>query len=378
MNERGFWELDQLNDAELERELGNLVTHGREVDARVVAHLAEVEARQLHLKRGAASLFAYCQKQLNLSENQAFYRITAARVGRQFPVIFGMLERGELHLSSIALLSKHVTVPNHVWLFAQARGKTKLQILELLARHAPRPDAANIIKKLLRPSLARAVPAGPTGALEPLSSTSYRLQLNISPAVKRKLEVARDLMSHSNPSGDLSIVVEQALDVLIVRLQSQRFGQLRPQKDATEQHVTTPAGTASTASTPSINEAERVGAPAYRPHRSQRKADDQAKPNGQAEANTNGQDGARHLTKQRVRRAIPRGVRRKLVERDGPCCSFVGENGERCDATAFLQVHHVHAWAKGGADSLDNLRLLCAAHNRLLAELEFGTTKRAS
>lgn len=81
---------------------------------------------------------------------------------------------------------------------------------------------------------------------------------------------------------------------------------------------------------------------------------------------------------QRERRAIPREIRRKLIERDGACCTFIGDNGERCSSSAFLQIHHVHAWAKGGADSLDNLRLLCSAHNRLLGELDFGERRRAS
>ena len=62
----------------------------------------------------------------------------------------------------------------------------------------------------------------------------------------------------------------------------------------------------------------------------------------------------------------------QLVAGDGLRCTFTGETGERCSARVFLQIHHEHAWAKGGPDTLGNLRLLCAAHNRLLAELEFG------
>ncbi|HXK18438.1 MAG TPA: HNH endonuclease [Polyangiaceae bacterium] len=58
--------------------------------------------------------------------------------------------------------------------------------------------------------------------------------------------------------------------------------------------------------------------------------------------------------------------------RDGLCCTFTSADGQRCSARAFLQIHHEHAWAKGGSDTLDNLRLLCGSHNRLLAELEFG------
>jgi hypothetical protein len=41
-------------------------------------------------------------------------------------------------------------------------------------------------------------------------------------------------------------------------------------------------------------------------------------------------------------------------------------------ARAFLQLHHEHAFAHGGADSRENLSWLCAAHNGLLAERDFG------
>jgi len=50
----------------------------------------------------------------------------------------------------------------------------------------------------------------------------------------------------------------------------------------------------------------------------------------------------------------------------------VGDDGQRCTARGFLQIHHEKAWAKGGSDTLDNLRILCASHNQLLAEQEYG------
>ena len=61
------------------------------------------------------------------------------------------------------------------------------------------------------------------------------------------------------------------------------------------------------------------------------------------------------------------------AQRDGGCCTYVGRDGIRCSTRVFLQFHHQKAWAKGGADSVENLRLLCRAHNRLLAEQELGT-----
>ena len=71
-------------------------------------------------------------------------------------------------------------------------------------------------------------------------------------------------------------------------------------------------------------------------------------------------------------------IRRQLVERDGLRCAYVGCDGQRCTARAFLQIHHKWAWARGGPDTLDNLQFLCGRHNRWLGELEFGERDAAT
>jgi hypothetical protein len=53
-------------------------------------------------------------------------------------------------------------------------------------------------------------------------------------------------------------------------------------------------------------------------------------------------------------------------------CTFRAPSGCRCTARAFIQVHHEWPWARGGGETVENLRLLCASHNRLLAERDFG------
>jgi hypothetical protein len=66
------------------------------------------------------------------------------------------------------------------------------------------------------------------------------------------------------------------------------------------------------------------------------------------------------------------GVRREVHERDGDCCSFVGEDGHRCTEQGMLELHHEEPFGRGGAHSAENVRLLCRAHNALLAELDYG------
>ena len=72
------------------------------------------------------------------------------------------------------------------------------------------------------------------------------------------------------------------------------------------------------------------------------------------------------------REHVPNATLREIAARDGLRCTYIGEGGHRCEAREFLQIHHEHPWARGGGESLENLSLLCASHNKLLAERDFG------
>jgi uncharacterized protein DUF222/HNH endonuclease len=62
----------------------------------------------------------------------------------------------------------------------------------------------------------------------------------------------------------------------------------------------------------------------------------------------------------RKQRTVSTALRRALWSRDRGC-SFPG-----CRHTRYVDVHHIHPWADGGATSLDNLTLLCTHHHTLL------------
>ena len=210
MNGREFWALHDLSDDKLEASLNGLLGAGARLEARIVAHLAEVDARRLHLTVGCSSLYDYCRKRLGLSDYEAFARIAAARAGRKYPLVFAMLERRQLHLTAVCEVREFLTAENHRELLNEVAGKTKLQIREVLAARFPQADVPTSLKKL--------------PALEPLSPGRYRLQLMLTTDQKHKLDEARDLMSHANPTGDLATVLERALDELISRLEKRRFG----------------------------------------------------------------------------------------------------------------------------------------------------------
>jgi hypothetical protein len=375
MNGREFWALKVLSNDELEASLSGLLGAGARVEARIVAHLAEVEARRLHLLGGYSSLYDYCRKRLKLSDYEAFARIAAARVARKYPMVFGMLERRELHLTAICEVRDFLSDENHSELLTEVAGKTKLQIREILACRFPQADIPASLKML--PSL------------EPLSPGRYRLLLTLSSEQKAKLELARDLLSHANTDGDLAVVVERALDELILRLEKRRFARLASQPG---EDKSPPRDSSNRRRSPSRDarigareSATRAGTTKITAHETSafKRADAPEAAKGNADEpsaatlQTTGTAAVEHratTAATKRRKHISHDIRRQVSTRDGVCCAFVGADGRRCDARAFLQFHHRHAWARGGPDTVDNLTLFCQAHNRLLAERDFGQT----
>jgi hypothetical protein len=71
-------------------------------------------------------------------------------------------------------------------------------------------------------------------------------------------------------------------------------------------------------------------------------------------------------------RHIPAAVRRTVYERDGGRCRYVDGQGRRCTARGFLEFHHRHPFGHGGDHSPEGVSLLCQAHNRYLAEVDYG------
>jgi hypothetical protein len=264
-------------------------------------------------------------------------------------VVFAMVERREIHLTAVCLLRDYLTPENHLELLAEASRKTKFQVQELLARRFPRPDVASYVRKL--PGATRtATPAATAGAssariagehcapaqplplapaspppaparaiVEPTSEARYRIQLNASSTLKEKLELFQALVSHSIPSGDVAAVLERALDLALEQVEKQRFAKTdKPREPRNPRRI----------------KLRSLGS--HREH-------------------------------------IPNAVQREVAMRDGLRCSYVSDGGCRCSARAFLQIHHEQPWARGGASVAENLRLLCAVHNRLLAERDFGS-----
>jgi hypothetical protein len=153
--------LTRLTDANLVAQVKGLIGRERDVTAEVVAHIAELDTRDVHLREGYRSLFVYCRDVLGLSDWEAYNRIEVARTVRRFPIILGMLSDGSVHLTAVRRLGPHLTPANHRDVLESARGKTKAEIEEIVARLSPRPDVPVSVRPIRQgeaPVLDAAVP----------------------------------------------------------------------------------------------------------------------------------------------------------------------------------------------------------------------------
>jgi hypothetical protein len=323
--------LRHLSDCDLVARLKTFTAREREATAQLVAHLAELDTRDIHLREGFPSLFVYCRDALGLSEHEAYNRIEAARAARRFPVILDRLAEGVLNLTTVRLLAPHLTPANHQEVLDSARGKRKPEVEEIVARLAPRPDVGSVVRKL--PTPAGHLPAMPRGlaaavaptlpirlasppvapAVTPLSPERYRLQCTIGGDTLEKLQLAKDMLRGAIPSGDEAAIIDRALTALLSDLARTKFA-------ATD-----------------------------RPRPSPRTA-----------------TGSRH---------IPAEVKRAVWLRDLGRCAFVGTSGQRCRERAFLEFHHVQPYAVGGEATVANVQLRCRCHNIHEARVFFGPAR---
>ncbi|MPY90878.1 MAG: hypothetical protein GEU99_23560 [Luteitalea sp.] len=336
---------DHVSDQDLLREVTHLAACEREATSRLIACLAEVDARRLYLGEGCASLFTYCVHVLRLSEHAAYDRIEVARAARRFPVILAQLAAGAVTLTTIRLLAPHLTPENHPVLLAEARHRSRREVEQIVARLHPQPDVLSVVRKLPtppRPDLAaatagqvsqgpttdqsetrrdtvtstgRSVPPAPAptrpSVVAPLAPARYKVSFTISADTYAKLQEGQALLRHLIPDGDPAAIFDRALTLLVADC-------------ARTKHAAT----------------------------------DRPKPGRGTRL------GSRH---------IPAAVRRTVWDRDGGQCAFVSAGGRRCAERGFLEFHHRTPYAKGGDATVENLELRCRRHNGYEAERDLGS-----
>jgi 5-methylcytosine-specific restriction endonuclease McrA len=319
----------RLSSAQLLARVRELVQRSNGLEADLLAHLAEVDARQLYLEEGCSSMFTWCQRVLHFAEGVAYKRIQAARAVRRHPELIEVLRRGDLHLTAVSLLAPKLTSNNCTELIRAARHRSAEEVRQLLADLDPRPAPPNFVRRIPEPAKqlpatmplaspqATPVPRERTtpltkGVSEPLGAQRYRVQFVADRELYEQIQELRALMRHQVPDGDLGKILSRAVKTLLDRVRKQKFAET----SATSLQVT---------------------------------------------------------SKPKPSRHIPAAIRRSVWQRDGGRCTYISSSTKRrCGSRDFVEYDHVEAWARTRAHSIEGITLRCRAHNQQRAREDFG------
>ena len=353
--------LKNLSDRELLGSLNKLVKQEHECTLKVLSHLIEVENRKVYRSLGYSSMFVCCVEGLGYSESSAYRRINAARALRRCPEACDFLRNGRVNLAVLALVWQNITPA----LLVEIKDKTYRQVQAIVARYNPKIKYRDSTRPVLvmKPVASRSEEQSAGAALNGSSglplvlSTSGKAKLGeitLRRGGKNSANVSISTPLATTPADPVETVKMHNINCLVddaVMQDLDRCKELLSGKYPEGVDFNTLLKELAAEWLEKNDPVERDN------RRKLRKKETTPRRNKPGETS----------------RYISSAVRDAVFKRDGGRCTFVGANGKRCNSKWDLEIHHDEVpFARGGNHSINNLKLLCAAHNKLEAERVYG------
>jgi len=332
-------ELQGIENNKLLEQIRSLNEKENKLKVMVLMYLREMDRRRLYLELGYPSMFVFCTEHLGYSRSAACRRIKAARCIGKYPEAAVILQKGETSVSTLAMIAGVINSENRQEILNRIRGRSYREAEEELARRRPVRRAPERIKTVftLKPENKNTKSTPDVGSGEKSAGSSaenripersgekkgnmkvqkeYRLEFVVGEKTMKKINRAKSLLSTKYPKGiKLELLFDELLDNYLEENDPERRTERKSNKPETDNNTRT--------------------------------------------------------------RHIPQRIKDEVYRRDGGRCSFRGRDGKRCGSRWNLQYDHIVPYGKGGDNSPENLRLLCAEHNQLMAEREYGTEHMA-
>ena len=320
-----------LSDVELELETKRSVLEETKIQTKILHLLSEIERRRLYSKTHP-SLFDYCVKMLKLSCGSAQRRIDTMRAMKIMPEIETKLLTGDLNLSTVASAQtffRQEKKLGHAYFILEK--KELLQKLE---------------NKSVRECIKEFVAISPKAVIQEnrreITPNITEIKIAVDQDLIKKLDQLKALWSHQNPSmTDLELLQKMA-DVCLKHTDpAQKIVRISKEKNAAVDCVTPNRATHSCLlESAAIDLRDQLCASVVE---------------------------VVEVTSEGDPRYIPAKIKLEVWSRDQGRCTYPG-----CGSKHFLEYDHIQPVSLNGTSNLENLRLLCRAHNQLVAIQQLG------
>lgn len=198
--------LRNLGDSTLIEKVEILAKDEREILAKILHYLREIERRRLYAELGYKSLHDFATKRLAYSDDQAYRRIAAMRLLKEIPEIEEKITSGDLSLSHIGLAQS---------LFNQEKkyaGKlfTKEEKKEVFEKISTKP-----IREAEKITIAMASiqAVKKPDQIKTITEERIELKFQATKSLQEKIETLKGLLAHKNPDIPLGELFENLCDI---------------------------------------------------------------------------------------------------------------------------------------------------------------------
>ncbi len=345
--------LSSLPESHLLAGLKNAVSEERKWTQLILEYLLECDRRGLHLKLGFASLHEFSVQYLGLSDGAAHRRIQSMRLMAGVPAVSEKIASGALTLSNAARLQTFFMAEKRSG--GELTREEKQAWVEKSAALPSRELEREILKEASAP-----VRASLQERARDITPELKEIRFVISSQLCEQLEELKNCLSHSILDGSVAAIFER-----LVRQELER----QRKKVAPVERVAKQQGfTHQEFSTKQEELAKQEGLTQAEEHEKAKKH--QADLSNCTLNSDPTQPVRPAASAQKHPRFISAFVRREVWTRArGQCEANVRTESpdrfRRCSARRLLQIDHIKPISLGGENTLTNLRLLCAHHNRL-------------
>ena len=286
------------------------------MEAQLLEVLMEMRQKKLFIELGYSGIYNYCLHELKLSEAQSYYFKKVAEKSEEVPQLSAAIKKGELNISNARRIVPVVTSQNIEDWIGKAQTLTQKELEREVATVNPNSHKKKSVKEKIKV----------------VSPKLLELKVGIDTETEKLLNRLKDILAQKRQETvNLSEVLRWLAQEMV-----QRHDPLEKAKRASYRKKTN-APKPKTSPVKPVNKSAPV-------------------PDKKSQPWT--RTGLTH------RRAIPAVVKHIKWQSSGGQCEAVSLLGNRCREKRRLELHHRIPVSQGGADTVQNLSLVCRLHHQ--------------
>lgn len=291
--------------------LKELVQKERNLKAEIICYLYVVQKRRIFAKYNYSDIYKFCQKHLGYTEAESQRRISAMFLLTELPEIEEKITQGKLSLTSLSMAQSLFRRESK--LKNAFTKEEKLELLINLENKSTRECEKELLKHSSEPVLIKE-------QTKQISPDLVEYKYIGSTSFGEKIQKLKDLRSNKNNELSTIEIMEELIDKAIKEELSMLTP--KPENDLKLRRTVSVARQSKNTSYVGKNEKRQV----FHKYQNQ--------------------------------------------------CSFIDHSiNQRCDSQKYLQIDHIIPIAIGGTSAIENLRVLCRAHNQRAAIDKLGFQK---